>query len=154
MKALPTKGRYSKRHLCLVDDEDYERFKDYYWYVRKDGYVSGRAKRADKLQLLHRAILEPPRNLLVDHVNGNPLDNRRANLRLCTYRQNSANSRTWGGANTYRNISWVAHANAWRVRFSQTGEVLFQLYVKDLEEAIHLRNDIAVQLDGEFAVTV
>ena len=40
---------------------------------------------------LHREIMNPPAGLLVDHKNGNPLDNRRANLRLATHSQNQCN---------------------------------------------------------------
>lgn len=42
--------------------------------------------------LLHRAIMDPPTGMVVDHINGDTLDNRRANLRICTQGQNLRNS--------------------------------------------------------------
>ena len=42
---------------------------------------------------MHRFLMNPPKGMVVDHINGNGLDNRRCNLRICTQLQNSQNSR-------------------------------------------------------------
>lgn len=90
----------SKGFTTIVDDEDFARFGHLSWYVRRGGRdspyyavhdlprVNGR-----KVKLvLHRAILGlGPRTPLVDHINGNTLDNRRQNLRLSTVSKNNAN---------------------------------------------------------------
>jgi len=79
----------------LIDDEDYERLKNYrvyehfttsgktYFYVAKN---HNKAKCA-----LHRFIVNAPFDTMVDHVNGNSCDHRRANLRFCTQQQNMWN---------------------------------------------------------------
>ena len=53
--------------------------KKYTWYVDKHGYV--RTKIHSKTVLLHRLLASPPDNMQVDHINLDPSDNRKSNLR-------------------------------------------------------------------------
>src|SRR5687767_6641682 len=71
----------------IVDDDDYEYLSQFKWRLTDDGYVC----RASDFKRLHRLLLDPPRGLIVDHINRNPLDNRRCNLRLVTSSQSHAN---------------------------------------------------------------
>ncbi|HUU32021.1 MAG TPA: HNH endonuclease [Phycisphaerae bacterium] len=84
-----------------MDDKDYESLNRHKWYVmraRVGHWCAGRDRsRADhsgpKTIYMHREILGAPKHLWVDHINGNPLDNRRENLRLATPTLNSRNYR-------------------------------------------------------------
>lgn len=92
MKEIPlTKGQ-----VALVDDADYEWLMQWKWTASR----SGKAWRAYRQEIhngkmvtisLHRFIMNPPDSYEVDHINRNPLDNRRENLRICTHRQNMCN---------------------------------------------------------------
>lgn len=75
-------------------------------YVR--GTVSSRP-------FLHRLILGlPPSDpRTVDHVNGDPLDNRRENLRVATVAENAQNQGSRGGSSRYRGVSWDASRGKW-----------------------------------------
>lgn len=102
MKSIPVKlphKRVSGR--AVVDDEDYELLMKYKWYFssgyavrwlyfgKKDG------KTVQSMESIHRTILglgKSDKSIFVDHINGNRLDNRRQNLRLCTAQQNAWNS--------------------------------------------------------------
>lgn len=42
-------------------------------------------------KLLHRLLLDPPSDMVIDHINGNALDNRRENIRVCTISENLKN---------------------------------------------------------------
>lgn len=76
---------------CLIDIEDVDKVKDLGWSktskTRYTSYCSNSSKK-----LLHRYLLgvEDPK-LIVDHINHNGLDNRKANLRICTNQNNICN---------------------------------------------------------------
>lgn len=92
MKEIKLKGN----NVALVDDEDYDKISSYNWsvitckttkYAKRycgSGYINGRS--------MHRMIMQPPDNLVVDHKDGNGLNNQKSNLRICTRGQNISNS--------------------------------------------------------------
>lgn len=86
----------------ILDADDYDRFCVYKWKIDRSGYVrrnkwykDENGKSHTKTLLLHRCVLGVEWNLAngmcVDHINGDKLDNRKANLRIVTYATNSAN---------------------------------------------------------------
>lgn len=80
-------------HEVLIDAEDIEKIQWLQWRLLKPFehlyVVSG--KNDVKRIYLHRLILSAPDDMEVDHINGNPLDNRKENLRLATRAQNNQN---------------------------------------------------------------
>lgn len=86
----------SERFHALIDSEDVEALK-YRWHVIGGRTTSSRyaATRINggKKTLMHRLLLSPKEGQVVDHINGNGLDNRRSNLRVCTPSQNMCNRR-------------------------------------------------------------
>lgn len=72
----------------LVDIADYEKVKGICWYESNTGYIHHKDKSVIQL---HRLITNCPRNKVVDHINHNTKDNRRANLRICTQKENMQN---------------------------------------------------------------
>jgi hypothetical protein len=101
-------------HVFLIDAEDWPRTSGFKWSVSSDGgtrmYVSTRID--GKKIYLHRVLLEAPNGQRVDHRNGDPLDNRKTNLRLATHQQNMFNRRkaqTYGRKPTtssFKGVSW------------------------------------------------
>ena len=90
----------SRGFLALVDDEDFEALSKNKWSAHTSGATHICASRNVKLQnsrcvvLMHREILKvSDRNLHVDHVDGNPLNNQKANLRVCSRQENMQNSK-------------------------------------------------------------
>lgn len=86
--------------VALVSDEDYEKVSAYRWYA--NGYKRGRywyavcghiRPQGLRAVLLHRFILDAPKGMVVDHINGNGLDCRRENMRLCTNTENLYNQK-------------------------------------------------------------
>jgi hypothetical protein len=89
MKIIPVK--YGKVYLLTsVDTEDYKKLSSFRWFLSSKGYAkSGNSYLPERS--LHRNIMLPPDHLFVDHINGNKLDNRKINLRICTNSENLRN---------------------------------------------------------------
>ena len=140
-----TKGKFA-----IVDMEDYERLSRHKWYAME---VKGRwyARRSipGGVILMHREIMNAPDGMLVDHINGNGLDDRKVNLRLCTVQQNCSNSRSRGGASQYLGVS--RHRDKWVARMMHNGEDFNLGLFDDEVEAAKARDAKALELQGEFA---
>lgn len=112
----------SSRGFTMVDDDDFERFGHLSWnpsprlyttYVMKSAWdrITSRAYTL----LLHREIMEAPDDVLVDHIDGNGLNNQRSNLRLCDKTLNCANSRfRRDGRSQFKGVSWCHTTARWR----------------------------------------
>lgn len=84
----------SQNKVTLVDDCDYERVIIFNWYAM---FMNGRyyayVNHNRKPMSLARYIMSPHENLVVDHISGDTLDNRRSNLRIATHSVNNQNRR-------------------------------------------------------------
>lgn len=76
----------TKGKVALVDDQDYEWLNNWTWHCTSHHYAARRAN--GKLVYMHRLIMNPPSGKEVDHIDHNPLNNQRSNLRCCTHQQN------------------------------------------------------------------
>ena len=83
----------------ILDQKDYYRFGRFKWEItgNDNKFYAVRSVRVGSSRTttvrLHRLIMDCPKGLVVDHINGDSLDNRRANLRLATHSQNQCNKR-------------------------------------------------------------
>ena len=80
----------------LVDKEDFEKISDRYWSQNCNGYIFSR--KGNIRVFLHRYIMNlTERNLVVDHINHDILDNKKSNLRIATFTQNNINKKKMVG---------------------------------------------------------
>ena len=80
-------GEVSTGETFTFDAEDFERIRDTTWYRCNSGnYIGDRSG-----YCIHRRIMNAPVGYEVDHINHDPLDNRKSNLRICTHRENQYN---------------------------------------------------------------
>lgn len=115
----------SQGRFAIVDTEDYEELAKRKWYCsakKNRAYAMRRRPGAEKRILMHRWIMNAPDNLFVDHIDGNGLNNRRANLRLCTPAQNARNRRPDRNCHSkYKGVTWGKLQNKWLATISNAG---------------------------------
>ena len=103
-----TQGKHA-----LVDDEDYLFISQWKWFFNK-GYAFRSTKNPAKTIPMHRAILCPPIGTFCDHINGNGLDNRRKNLRVCSNSENQMNRRIPSNNKSgYKGVFWHGKDKIW-----------------------------------------
>lgn len=152
MKEIPlTRGM-----VGLIDDEDYALVSLYKWCVRgKNHLYVGRSVRfSGKVVFiwLHRFLMGPGKELVVDHINGNGLDNRRINLRICSVQQNNFNMRkAKNKTSIYKGVSWNKHGKSWRVSIKHKYKVVFCGYFKSEKVAAIVYDREALKLYGNYA---
>src|SRR6266566_5926723 len=104
MKEISLSGPKGEGLAITVDDEDYEFMSRFKWYAKTDR--NGDIYATTSLSA-HRMLMSYP---LIDHVNGNKLDNTRGNLREATPRQNSWNRALRSDSQAgFKGIHWVAN---------------------------------------------
>lgn len=113
--------RLTRGKVALVDDKDFERVGQYRWYAQ--AVLSNKFyARNDRLGLLHRFIMGISGKDTIDHVNGNPLDNRRKNLRICSFEDNLKNKNLYkNNTSGYKGVSWKRDINKWEAYISVKG---------------------------------
>ena len=132
--------------IALIDDEDLERVTRHRWYRwhHPGGPVYVR-RTGDKLGL-HNFVTGAKG---VDHINGNGLDNRRSNLRVCTQAENQQNRRQnlTRRSSRYKGVSWDKARNRWTAQICAKSLGRFT----DEEDAARAYDDAARRRFGEFA---
>ncbi len=144
---------------AVVDDVDFALVAGKRWYVSSHGnghrYVACRGPNG-RPQLLHRLITGATRrDQIVDHVNGDPLDNRRANLRICTQAENGRNRRGPNKNNSsgVRGVHFCKLTGRWRAVIDPAGKRVCLGRFDTLEEAADARFAGEIRYFGAFAGT-
>lgn len=160
MRALPL----SKGLVTYIDDEDYALVGQYKWYAKRFGkgktYAVRKLSRAldpdhqQKQVSLHRVLLNLSRtdSRVVDHVNGDTLDNRRSNLRLASHAQNMRNAclRSDNTSGT-KGVRLFRGGRKWVATITCNGKNKHLGYFDTKEQAAEAYNKAALQLFGAFA---
>lgn len=82
-------GKRGNGKSTLVDKEVFKKYGHLSWYLSDTGYAM--RKLAGEVVRLHRLVVCAPEGMVVDHLNGDKLDNRKSNLRICTQSDNMRN---------------------------------------------------------------
>lgn len=136
----------SRGKQVLIDDEDFDRINKLSWSITSQGYATAWNKGTGGLVLMHRVINNTPDGLVTDHVNGNKLDNRRANLRSVDRRANflnSENPRAKNPIGVYNDRR--ALKKPWRVRLKIKGKQYHVGYYQTEREAIDERKKFLIK---------
>lgn len=142
--------------VSIVDNEDYERISQHKWYARKrangDYYAERHLPNYGSVQQLATFILGTPLGVIVDHINGDTLDNRRCNIRKATKLQNMHNQRGHRDSSShYKGVSWEERRNRWLARICVNYRPIFLGYYDTELDAAKAYNEAARKYHGTFA---
>lgn len=137
----------------MVDDEEFDLLSSLRWQINSRGYaVHGKTVNKKHIKIfMHRVIMRAPKDLEVDHINGNKLDNRKGNLRLATGSENRANSFKARGSSRYKGVCWNKRAKRWQAQITYRNTTYYLGLFANEITAAKKYNEIAVQRFGQFA---
>ncbi len=147
----------TKGKKAIVDHKNYEELSGHNWYANRGNrrkkqprYYAARSTKG-KTIFMHREIMRCPEGMEVDHINGDTLDNRKANLRICTHADNAYNRRPRIATSSYKGVSREKNIKKWRSQI-QCGHTHFYIGLfKHQVRAAKAYDDRAKKLFGEFA---
>ncbi len=114
----------------IVSNDDYERVMTRSWQVffkKGKPYATSSFSRGGKQGKIwmHRFILDAPEGMLVDHRDGNGLDNTRENIRICTALENARNTRKNRGSSRFKGVSWDKVRERWEAGITVNGKRIY-----------------------------
>jgi hypothetical protein len=148
-----TQGKFA-----LVDDEDYEMLNQRKWHYHRGyavhnfciGTIDGKTR--TKQMSMHRVLNKTPEGMITDHINGNPLDNRKVNLRACSNLQNCMNRKSHTGSSSkYKGVCWNKGHKKWGAHIRVDKKLTSLGYFLDEADAALAYNFAAMKYFGEFA---
>ena len=141
------------KHTVLIDEGDWELVSQYNWYLWSGNTHNTLYAKTNKLGYLHRLVLDAPPGTMIDHANGNGLDNRKANLRFCDKAQNQANQRrNNSNSSGYKGVARVSKTSSkWRAYIRNDYKQIHLGNFTLKEEAARAYDAKAIELFGEYA---
>lgn len=152
MKQIPLYGKNGKGFYAVVDDEDYSilsRYRWNYWHgaVLRTFLDHGKCH----VWYMHRIIMNPRRGFEVDHINGDPLDNRKENLRVARHRDNLQNIKmSKKNTSGYTGVWWNKAMKKWAASIRTRGEQRYLGAFDTKEDAYKAYLKEAVKVRGRF----
>lgn len=154
---LNNKGKYT-----IVSKEDYQELSKYKWYATDKGHrrtkyargtLNGKFKHSTGMHRVILGVTGKP-HLLVDHINGNGLDNRRENLRIATPSKNASNvSLRRDNTSGYKGVSYRKDRGTWRTEIRKDGKNVYWKTSRCKHLAARKYNDNVTKFHGEYAWT-
>lgn len=141
-----------------IDNEDYKKFCIYKWSASKNGYVRTTnyyKNKKQKTKTLHRYIMNAKKGQIVDHIDGNKLNNSKKNLRFVNYFQNAQNRK--GDSNKKYNLPKGVFLSGYknkkyRVRVQTKYKGNYEGgYFSCIEDAVLKYNQLAKKVFGKYS---
>jgi hypothetical protein len=144
----------TQNKFAIVDVEDYEKLSVGRWHLfegKKNFYAVRTEGR--KNVFMHRRIMRSPSNCIVDHINRNGLDNRKANLRIVSNMQNCWNSDRGinKGTSKYKGVRMDKRSGRWYASIRHDGKKMYLGSFATEIDAARAYDNSAKMLRGQFA---
>lgn len=160
-KRIALSGKRGHGLFALVDDEDYGKLASYSWHLsriyarRTERVVLSDGRVTAKGTFMHRQIMKPKPGEETDHINGDGIDNRRANLRIVNRLQNAKNQSKEtkrACSSRYKGVSWNKNERKWWAYIAADKErrSLIGKFATE-EQAARAYDAKALELHGDFA---
>lgn len=151
--SVQSKGAIYK---ILVDEIDFNRVKNFTWGITHSGnnvyakFTMHLPNNKKTSIAMHRLIMSFPNGFLIDHINGNGLDNRRENLRLCNSQQNSFNRKPYRWKTLPKGVSKKLNRFISRITINKTTiNIGSYKTIEEAKDAYNLKaNDIFKEYRG------
>lgn len=147
----------TKGKIAIVDDEDFEWLNKRKWHTQEQGNTFY-ARRSfvengqGKTIRMHREIMKAEEGDIVDHIDGNGLNNKKSNLRLVTKNQNSMNCRSHKNSSSrFKGVHWHKNQKRWHAKIQKDGKKFFIGSFDDEVQAAKSYDKKAKELFGEYA---
>lgn len=140
----------SNGEFAIVDAQDYDELAQLSWhrgdrdYVVHTVWIDGQCRQL----LMHRVVMRADHDILVDHWDGNRLDNRKGNLRRATHRENAQNR---GAIQGHRFKGIFQFRDRWKARIKYEGQNIYLGCYETEKIAAMAYDEAAKRLFGEFA---
>jgi hypothetical protein len=142
-----TQGKFA-----IVDAEDYERVNRHKWCVSgKGNTIYAYRKDHGKHVYLHQFLMKPPPGMVVDHIDGNGLNDRKSNLRVCTRQQNLLNRGPSVRSSRYKGVRFCKWNRKWYATIRYDGHTIRLGPFDDEIAAAQAYDRQAYALFGEYA---
>ncbi|AMW98434.1 HNH endonuclease [Rummeliibacillus stabekisii] len=141
----------SKGEKIIIDNQKVPMITQHSWCLSKTGYAVANIK--GTTTKMHRLITNCQPGMVVDHINGNPLDNRLGNLRICSAKNNSRNKGV--GSNNSTGVLGVSKLKSglWRVRIMVNKKEINLGRYESFDEAVKVRREAELKYFGEYSHT-
>ena len=156
MKKIPL----TQEKFALIDDEDFDLISQYKWcavknkniYYTMRGYWDKQIKKRKQIKM-HRLIMgvtDP--KIQIDHINGDGLDNRKVNLRICTNQQNHMNRKSNKNCSSkFKGVSWFKRDKKWRSQITVHQKKIYLGDFNNETQAAIAYNTAAIKHFGQYA---
>ena len=152
-KSIPRIIPLTRGRFAIVDAADYHQLAQFTWFAESahNTFYAARKQNGKSIKM-HRQITNAPDHLVVDHIDHNGLNNRKKNLRLCTFADNAKNiNSATPGTSRYKGVHWHKKLNKWAAQITNDKKSHHLGYFKNQLAAAKAYDNAAKKLHGRFA---
>jgi len=144
MKKIHLRGKTYNKLYAIVDDEDYIKLSKFKWFYNKGYAIRTLIKNKNKKIIkMHREVMGALNHTKpIDHIDRNPLNNTKNNLRFCTYFENSRNTGIYkNNTSGFKGVYWHKNRKKWQSSVIKNGKWINLGIFEDKNLAIEARKN-------------